>query len=182
MIFKETSLSGAYIIELDKRIDERGFFSRFFCVNEYGALNLDNKIHQINISFSKHKGTLRGMHYQLPPMAETKIVSCIKGALYDVILDLRKNSPTFGKHFGEELSEENGKMMCVPKGFAHGFLTLKENTEALYLVTEFYSPELERGIRWNDPLFNIKWPFNPDIISEKDKNQEAFNTEKHLWY
>ncbi len=180
MIFTETPLRNAYTIELEKRGDDRGFFARFFCVNEYSKLNLDNKIVQINNSLSKDKGTLRGIHYQLAPKAETKIVRCIKGSLFDVIVDLRKNSRTFGKWFGAELTAENRRMMFVPKGFGHGFLTLEEDTEALYLVTEFYAPEYERGIRWNDPYFNIKWPFEPSVISDKDQNHPDFNEAYHL--
>jgi dTDP-4-dehydrorhamnose 3,5-epimerase len=180
MKFFETPLKGAYIIELDKRGDDRGFFARVFCKNEYNELNLDNGIVQINNSLSKDKGTLRGLHYQLPPKAETKIVRCIRGAIFDVIVDLRKSSETFGKWFGEELNEENRKMMYVPKGFAHAILTLQENTEIFYLVTEFYSPENERGIRWNDPYFSIEWPIQPVIISDKDSKHPDFKEDYHL--
>lgn len=180
MIFNETLLKGAYTIELEKRGDERGFFARFFCINEFEALNLDSKIVQINNSLSKDIGTLRGIHYQLEPKAETKIIRCIRGSLWDVIVDLRVDSPTFLKWYGAELNEENRKMMLVPKGFGHGFITLSENTEALYLVTEFYSPENERGIRWNDTKIGIQWPINPEIISEKDKNHPDFNIKIHL--
>src|SRR5262245_26904400 len=140
MKFIETSLKGAYIIELEKREDDRGFFARTFCVSEFGKLGLDSAIVQINNSLSVYKGTLRGMHYQLAPKAETKIVRCIKGSLYDVAVDLRKESSTYLKWVGVEISAENRKMLYVPKGFAHGFVTLQENTEAFYLVTEFYSP------------------------------------------
>ncbi len=180
MKFNETPLKGAYTIELEKFGDDRGFFARFFCKKEYEALGLDNEIVQINNSLSKDKGTLRGLHYQLAPKSETKIVRCVKGALYDVILDLREGSETFGKWFAAELTPENRTMMLVPKGFGHGFLTLTEDTEALYLVTEYYAPELERGIRWNDPKFDIKWPFDPVIISDKDKNHPDFNPDIHL--
>lgn len=180
MIFNETPLKGAYTIELNKKGDERGFFARLFCINEYDTLGLDNNIVQINNSLSATKGTLRGMHYQLAPKAETKIVRCIRGALYDVILDLRKDSPTFGKWYSVELSAENRRMMYVPKGFAHGFLTLVDNTEAFYLVTEFYAPDSERGVRWNDPKFNLKWPFEPLVISDKDRNQRDFDPGYHL--
>ncbi len=180
MKFKETPLKGAYTIDLEKRGDDRGFFARFFCVNEFDNLNLDNKIVQINNSLSKEKGTLRGVHYQLAPKAETKIVRCVKGSLFDVIVDLRKDSPTFGKWFGETLTADNRKMMYVPKGFGHGFLTLEDNSEALYLVTDFYSPEHERGIKWNDSFFNISWPFKPVVVSEKDQNHPDFNLKYHL--
>lgn len=161
MIFNETPLKGAYTIELEKRGDERGFFARFFCVNEYDKMGLDRNVVQINNSLSAQKGTLRGMHYQLAPKAETKVVRCIRGALWDCILDLREGSPTFGQWYAEELTAENRRMMYVPKGFAHGFMTLADDSEVLYLVTEFYSPELERGVRWDDPEFAIKWPGVP---------------------
>ena len=134
----------------------------------------------MNNSLSAQKGTLRGMHYQLPPRAETKLVRCIRGALYDVILDLRRDSVTFGQSFGAELTAENRRMMYVPKGFAHGFLTLEHNTETFYFVDEFYSPEYERGIRYNDPKFNLQWPAAPVVISDKDKNQRDFNPAWHL--
>ena len=149
--------------------------------------NLHNGIHliqqnivQVNNSSSADVGTLRGMHYQLAPKAETKMVRCIQGALYDVIVDLRKESPTFLQWFGAEISAENRKMMYVPKGFAHGFITLQPNTEAFYFATEFYAPELERGIRFNDPKINIKWPINPSVVSEKDMNHPDFNENYHL--
>jgi dTDP-4-dehydrorhamnose 3,5-epimerase len=174
MIFNKTSLEGSYTIELEKRGDDRGFFARFFCVNEFEKYGLDNKIVQINNSFSKDKGTLRGIHYQLQPKAETKIVRCVKGSLFDVIVDLRQDSKTFGKWFGAVLSDENRLMMYVPKGFGHGFVTLEENTEAFYLVSEFYAPDQERGIRWNDPYLNIQWPIKPVIISEKDQSHPDF--------
>ena len=180
MIFNETPLEGAYTIELEKRGDDRGFFARFFCMNEYDKFGLDKNIVQINNSLSRDKGTLRGIHYQLYPKAETKIVRCVKGELFDVIVDLRKDSKTFGRWFGTELNEENRLMMYVPKGFGHGFITLHENTEALYLVTEFYAPEYERGIRWNDPRFNIEWPMKPIVISDKDQNHPDFSEAYHL--
>jgi dTDP-4-dehydrorhamnose 3,5-epimerase len=180
MIFTELSLPGAYVIDLEKRGDDRGFFARFWCENEYAALNLDTHVVQINNSLSKDKGTLRGIHYQLPPKAETKIVRCVSGSLFDVIVDLREDSPTFLKWTGVELTAENRRMMYVPKGFGHAFLTLSENTEAIYLVTEFYAPDCERGIRWNDPAINVQWPTAPVIISEKDQNHPDFNPNYHL--
>lgn len=180
MKFIETELKGAYFIKLEKMVDERGFFARAFCKKEYAEFGLINEIVQINDSFSKDKGTLRGMHYQLEPKAEDKIVRCIKGSLYDVIIDIRKDSETFGKWIGVELTAENRKMLFVPKGFAHGFITLEDNTEALYLVTEFYAPEFERGIRWNDPKFNIRWPIEALHISEKDKSNPDFDPKIHL--
>jgi len=180
MKFIETPLKGAFVIELEKRGDERGFFARTFCKKEFEANGLNNEIVQINNSLSKDKGTLRGMHYQLSPKSEDKIVRCIKGSLYDVIIDLRPDSETFKKWFGTELSAENRNMLVVPKGFAHGFITLEENTETFYLVTEYYSPEHERGVRYNDTAFGIKWPMEPIVISEKDKNHPDFNPNYHL--
>jgi len=180
MIFSETPLKGAYIIDLQKYEDHRGFFARLFCVSEYDKYGLDKNVLQINNSFSKYKGTLRGMHYQLPPKAETKIIRCTRGSLFDVIIDLRQHSPTFGQHFGTELTEENRKMMYVPKYFAHGFITLEDNTEALYMVTELYSPNFERCIRWNDSKFNIQWPLQPTVLSDKDRKQFDFDVKYHL--
>lgn len=179
MKFNKLPLKGAYTIELEKREDDRGFFARYWCKNEFEELGLDTNIIQINNSLSKYKGTLRGIHYQLPPKSETKIVRCIKGSFWDVIVDLRKDSETFGKWFGEKLSAENRKIMYVPKGFGHAFITLQNNTEILYLVTESYAPDFECTIRWNDPNFTIKWPIKPLIISDKDKNAPDFNFDNH---
>ena len=180
MIFRETPIPGAYLIDLDKKGDDRGFFARFYCTREFEKHGLSADIVQINTSLSADKGTLRGMHYQLPPAAETKIVRCIRGALWDVILDLRPDSPTLGKWFGAELTPENRTMMYVPKGFGHGFMTLEDDTEALYLVDEFYVPERERGVRWNDPKFGIEWPAEPVVLSEKDRDQRDFDPAYHL--
>ena len=180
MKFIETPLEGAYLIELEKKGDDRGFFARAFCKNEFESHNLNNNIVQINNSLSRDKGTLRGLHYQLSPKSEDKIVRCIRGSLYDVIVDLRPTSETFKQWFGTELSAENRNSLFVPRGFAHGFITLEEDTEAFYLVTEFYSPVHERGIRYNDPAFNIKWQIAPIVISEKDNNHPYFNPDYHL--
>jgi dTDP-4-dehydrorhamnose 3,5-epimerase len=180
MIFQPTPLAGAYVIDLEKRGDDRGFFARAFCQREFAAHDLATQMVQANNSLSAYKGTLRGMHYQLAPKAETKLVRCIRGALFDVILDLRADSPTFGQSYGAELSAENRRMMYVPKGFAHGFITLADDTEALYLVDEFYAPESERGVRWNDPRFAIAWPAEPTVMSDKDRNFPDFNPAWHL--
>jgi dTDP-4-dehydrorhamnose 3,5-epimerase len=180
MIFTPTPLLGAYLIDLEKKGDDRGFFARTFCENEFSERNLVRHFCQVNNSLSAQKGTLRGMHYQLPPKAETKIVRCIRGALFDMIVDLRDGSPTFGKSFGAELSAENRRMMYVPKGFAHGFLTLADDTEAFYFVDEFYAPDHERCIRFNDPKFAFQWPAAPTVISDKDKNQADFDPMWHL--
>jgi dTDP-4-dehydrorhamnose 3,5-epimerase len=180
MRFTPTPLSGAVLIDLDKREDERGFFARFFCEREFAEAGLETRIVQINNSLSRDRGTLRGMHYQLGEAAEVKLVRAVKGALWDAILDLRPDSATFGQSFGAELSAENRRMMYVPRGFAHGFLTLEENTEALYLVSAFYDPARERGVRWNDPRFAIRWPAEPLVISEKDAQQRDFDPAWHL--
>lgn len=180
MIFTETPLAGAYLIDLEKRGDDRGFFARVFCEKEFSAHGLATGFVQVNNSLSAEKGTLRGMHYQLPPKAETKLVRCVRGALLDVILDLRKGSPTFGRSYAAELSAENRRMLYVPKGFAHGFVTLEPDTEAFYFADEFYAPEAERGVRWNDPKFNIQWPQAPTVISDKDRDQRDFDPAWHL--
>jgi len=180
VLFQQTPLAGAHIVELEKRGDDRGFFARLFCRNEFQAAGLATEFVQINNSLSAQRGTLRGMHYQLAPHAETKLVRCIKGALWDCIVDLRPESATFGKWFGETLSADNRKMMYVPKGFAHGFITLQPDTEALYLVDEFYASEFERGVRWNDPKFGIRWPGEPTVISDKDANARNFDPSWHL--
>ncbi len=179
MLFKQTPLPGAFTIELEKRGDHRGFFARFFCTEEFSAQGLITSFAQINNSLTGQKGTLRGMHYQLEPSGEVKVVRCIRGSLYDVILDIRPDSPTFGQWFGETLSEENRTMMYCPKGFAHGFVTLEADTEALYLVSDPYAPELERGIRFDDPRFGIEWPVTPSEISDKDQNWPDFDAEWH---
>jgi len=180
MKFTETPLPGAFVINLEKRGDDRGFFARFFCEREFQARGLNSRIVQINNSFSRSRGTLRGLHYQLAPRAEDKIFRCLRGAIFDAILDLRPDSPTFRKSFAVELTAENRTMLYIPKGFAHGFMTLADDTETLYLVTEYYSPEHERGIRYNDPQFGIHWPLAPAVISDKDRNLPDFNPATHL--
>jgi len=174
MIFTETDLKGAFIIEIKKIEDERGFFGRSWCRREMEEHGLKGEIVQANTSFSNKKGTLRGMHYQVPPYEEAKIIRCVRGAIYDVIIDLRPGSSTYKKWVGTELSCDNYKMLYVPEGFAHGFLTLTDNVEVYYNVTAFYTPGAERGIRWNDSSFNIKWPFEPVVISSKDKGHPDF--------
>jgi dTDP-4-dehydrorhamnose 3,5-epimerase len=180
MIFTETPLSGAHVIELEKRSDDRGFFARVFCEREFEDRGLAGGFVQVNDSLACERGTLRGLHYQLPPSAETKVVRCVRGSFYDVIIDLRERSSSFGQHFGIELSAENRKMLYVPKGFAHGFITLEANTEAFYFSDEFYAPERERGIRWDDPRFAIRWPLEPAVISEKDRCHPDFDPDHHL--
>lgn len=180
MIFTETELPGAYLVDLERRGDERGFFARAFCEREFGERGLATRFVQANDSLSARRGTLRGMHYQLAPRAETKVVRCIRGALYDVILDLRPGSRTFGESVGVELTADNRRMLYVPKGFAHGFVTLADDTEAFYLVDEVYSPEHERGIRWDDPRFGLRWPIAPAVVSDKDRAHRLFEPAWHL--
>lgn len=174
MIFTETKLKGAFIIELELREDERGFFARSWCRQEFEAHGLNIRLAQCNISFNKRKGTLRGMHYQLAPHAEAKLVRCTRGAIYDVIIDLRPDSSTFKQWISLELSAENHRMLYVPEGFAHGYQTLENNTEIFYQVSEFYHPESERGVRWNDPAFSINWPWEEPTISAKDLSFRDF--------
>lgn len=177
MIFTETKLKGAYIVDLEPHYDSRGYFGRAWCKKEFEKHGLNANLVQCNISYNKVRGTTRGMHYQIDPYSETKFVRCIKGALYDVIIDLRKESDTYGKWIGIELSEKNGRAIYVPEGFAHGFQTLEDDTYVFYQVTEFYTPNAEKGIRWDDSSFNIKWPIGKEdvIISEKDRSWESFN-------
>jgi dTDP-4-dehydrorhamnose 3,5-epimerase len=180
VLFHETHLHGAYVIELEKRGDDRGFFARTFCQMEFLEEGLATNIVQVNNSLSAERGTLRGLHYQLSPHAETKIVRCIRGAIWDCILDLRRESPTFGKWFGAELSAENRKLMYVPKGFAHGFITVTSDAETIYFVDEYYAPQAERIVRWNDPKFRVDWPMEPVIVSEKDASAPDFDPAIHL--
>lgn len=175
MNFTQTKLPGVFLIDLDLLEDDRGFFARYFCRQEYAELGLDSNILQINNSFNKSKGTLRGIHYQTNPFGEVKIVRCIAGSLFDVVIDLRVGSPSFLQWIGVELSSDNRRMLYVPKGCGHGFITTANNTEALYLVTEYYTPGHEGGIRWNDPFFDIKWPVSPQVISSKDDAWSDFN-------
>ena len=180
MKFQETPLLGAHLIDLEKREDDRGFFARMFCEREFAEHGLSTHFVQVNNSLATTRGTLRGMHYQLAPAAETKVVRCVRGALLDVIIDLRSESSTFGSHFSIELTAENRRMLYVPKGFAHGFITLMPDTEAMYFVDEFYSPECERGIRWDDPRFEIQWPMEPVVLSDKDRTHPDFDPQHHL--
>jgi dTDP-4-dehydrorhamnose 3,5-epimerase len=174
MIFTETKLKGAYIIDVKRLEDERGFFGRSYCQREFEALGLNTNAVQANVSYNKQKGTLRGMHMQLRPHSETKLVRCTRGAIYDVIVDLRQESDTFKQWIGVELTADSYRMLFVPEGFAHGFITLEDNTDVTYQVTQFYTPFAERGYRWDDPAFNIQWPIAPTLISAKDKAHPLF--------
>jgi len=168
MKFSETPLIGAFEIEIEKIEDERGFFARTWDKNEFIKRKLDSEFVQSNISSNKKKGTIRGMHYQSKPYEETKIIRCTKGAIYDVIIDLRPNSLTFKKWFAIELSENNYKILYVPKGFAHGYQTMEDYSEVSYQVSQYYNADNEEGVRWNDKPFQIKWPLKPTMISKKD--------------
>lgn len=174
MIFAETPLRGAFVIEPEPREDTRGLFARTWCRREFEACGLETRIAQCSTSFNKKKGTLRGMHYQVPPAAETKIIRCTRGSLYDVILDLRPDSSTFTRHFAIVLTAENRKMLYVPTGFAHGFQTLEDDTEVLYQISEFYSPDHARSVRWDDPAFGIRWPEDERTIVERDRSYPDF--------
>lgn len=170
MIFTETKLKDAFIIDLEKRGDERGFFARTFCRDEFAAHGLRTVFPQCNMSRSKEKYTLRGFHFQIDGAEEAKLIRCIKGQILDIIIDIRKDSPTYGQHVGVELTADNYRALYVPEGFAHSFITLEEDTEVFYMVSAMYSPGKERGIRWNDPTFNVTWPTTNPVLSEKDAN------------
>jgi dTDP-4-dehydrorhamnose 3,5-epimerase len=170
MIFRETALEGAFIIEPELKEDDRGFFARAWCQRELAAHGLNPNVVQANLSYNRHRHTLRGMHYQRPPQGEAKLVRCIRGAIYDVIVDLRKGSPTYRKWVGLTLSAQNRHMLYVPEGFAHGFQTLEDDTELFYLMTEFHTPGSEAGARWDDPAFGIRWPdASTRIMSDRDR-------------
>ena len=177
MIFTQTKLKGAFIIEPERLEDERGFFARTFCQEEFKIHGLNPHLVQCNISFNIKTGALRGMHYQIEPYAEAKLVRCTRGAIYDVVIDLRPESPTFKGWMPVELTAENHKMLYVPEGFAHGFQTLEDDTEVFYQMSEFYHPECARGVRWNDPAFGIEWPAKPSVISSRDQSYQLFEVD-----
>jgi dTDP-4-dehydrorhamnose 3,5-epimerase len=171
MIFKETRLKGAYLVELEKREDHRGFFARGWCRQEAAELGLKGEMVQFNISYNRKKGTLRGMHYQAAPYQEAKLVRCILGAVYDVIVDLRPGSPTYRQWLGVTLSQQDDTLLYVPENFAHGYQTLADDTEVNYFVSQYYTPEAERGVRFDDPTLGIAWPETTErIITAKDRN------------
>jgi dTDP-4-dehydrorhamnose 3,5-epimerase len=176
MIFRETDLKGAFVIEPEKLSDERGFFARTWCSREFTRHGLNPIVSQCNISFNKKKGTLRGLHYQEAPHQETKLVRCTAGAIYDVIIDLRPDSATLKRWISVQLNANNREMLYIPEGFAHGFLTLADNTEVFYQMSEFYSAEHARGVRWDDPAFNIEWPLDITMMAEKDRNFPDFHS------
>jgi dTDP-4-dehydrorhamnose 3,5-epimerase len=168
MIFTSTMIRGACIVDIDRRQDQRGFFARTFCAQEFAAHGLKPSMAQCNVSFNHSRGTVRGMHYQIPPVAETKLVSCIRGAIYDVIVDLRPSSPTYKSYLGIELTADNHRSLYIPEMCAHGFQTLTDDAEVLYLMGEFYHPQYQRGARYDDPAFGIAWPLAVRVISDKD--------------
>ncbi|MHA7646500.1 dTDP-4-dehydrorhamnose 3,5-epimerase [Nitrosopumilus sp. S4] len=175
MNFVETTLEGCYVIEIEKISDDRGFFARSWDKKVFEKNGLDSNLVQCNISFNKKKGTLRGMHFQKPPFSETKLVRCTRGKIFDVIIDLRKDSNTYKKWFSIELSAVNHKMLYIPEGFAHGFQTLEDNSEVFYQMSKIYNSEYAQGILWNDTAFNLEWPLDVSNMSEKDKNFPSFN-------
>jgi len=174
VIFRATALPGAFIVEIEKREDDRGFFARTWCRREFAAAGLNADLAQCNVSFNRQRGTLRGMHWQEAPHGETKLVRCIRGTIWDVIIDLRRSSPAYGRHLGVELSGESGTALYIPEGMAHGFVTLEDSCEVSYQMSEFYEPSAARGVRWNDPAFGIEWPVGNPILHPRDASYPDF--------
>lgn len=177
MIFTPVRLEGAMLVEPELRQDTRGWFARIYCEREFAARGLPERMVQTNLSLTRKAGTLRGMHFQHAPNAEDKLVRCARGAIWDCIVDLRPQSPTYCQWYGVELSEANGRMLLVPKGFAHGFVSLSDDAAVTYQVSAFYTPESEGGARWNDPAFNIQWPVPVVDMSDKDRNWPDYQRE-----
>ena len=174
MVFTETSVQGAWVVEAERRADERGFFARTWDTEEFAQSGLSGRLVQCSLSFNTRRGTLRGMHYQAPPHEEAKLVRCTAGAIFDVALDLRPGSATFRRWFGVELSAQNRLALYVPEGCAHGFVTLTDDSEVLYQISEFYEPAAARGVRWDDPAFGIEWPAEVLVINERDRTYPDF--------
>lgn len=174
MIFVPTPLAGAYVVEMNRIEDDRGFFARSFCREEFIQQGLNPEVSQCNVSFNSRRGTLRGMHFQSDPHAEDKLVRCTQGAIWDVIVDLRADSPAYRKWFGVELTAASRRALYVPKGFAHGFQTLTDDAEVLYMMSESYHPESARGVRWDDPAFGIEWPIAGPVLSDRDRSYPLF--------
>jgi dTDP-4-dehydrorhamnose 3,5-epimerase len=174
MIFAETMLKGVFIIEPERLEDERGFFARTWCRRVFEEHGLNSQLAQCSISFNRTRGTLRGMHYQDEPYGEAKLVRCTHGTIYDAVIDLRPGSPTFKRWIGLELTADNHRMLYIPEGFAHGFQTLEEHAEVFYQMSQFYAPDYARGVRWNDPAFDIRWPAAVSVISERDRSYPDF--------
>jgi dTDP-4-dehydrorhamnose 3,5-epimerase len=175
VLFRETPVSGAFVIEPERRVDERGYFARVFCERELAERGLESSVRQINTGFSPRAGTLRGMHFQLEPHAEVKIVRCVRGAAFDVVLDLRRDSPTFARWYGIELTADNGTQLYLPRGTAHGYLTLKDDTELIYSTSSPYAAQAARGVRYDDPAFGIQWPAGIRVISAADSSWPLFD-------
>jgi dTDP-4-dehydrorhamnose 3,5-epimerase len=174
MIFRATKLASVFEVHIEPKCDDRGFFARTWCQQEFEANGLNSKLVQCSLSFNERKGTLRGIHYQAAPHAETKLVRCTQGSIYDVVVDLRPQSPTYRQWIGATLTAQNRQMLYVPEGCGHGFLTLEDATEVFYQMSEFYHPELARGVRWNDPSFGVAWPGEAHQISERDQTYPNF--------
>jgi dTDP-4-dehydrorhamnose 3,5-epimerase len=174
MKYRETKLAGVFEVHIEPQYDARGFFARTWCQNEFAARGLNSRLVQSSISFNTRKGTLRGMHHQVAPYAETKVVRCTRGAIYDVVLDLRPQSPSFKDWIAVVLTAESRNMIYVPEGCAHGFLTLEDDSEVFYEISEFYNAESARGVRWDDPNFRITWPEKVEVISERDRAYPTF--------
>ena len=179
MIFTETALPGAYVIDLEPLADERGFFARIWCAREFAARGLESRLVQSSVSVNTRRGTLRGIHYQAPPHAEVKLVRCTRGAVFDVIIDLRPDSATYLRPFGIELTAENRLALYIPKGFAHGFQTVVDDTEVFYHMSEVYVAAAGRGLRWNDPTFGVPWPIVPPILLARDATYPDFARDEH---
>ena len=175
MIFTATALEGAWLVDIEKREDERGFFARTWDRREFETRGLNPELAQCSLSFNPREGTLRGMHFQIEPHEEAKLVRCARGSIFDAIVDLRPASPTFKKHLGVVLTADSRRMLYVPEGFAHGFLTLEDGTEVFYQISEFYAPECQRGLRWDDPALAIAWPAAPRLVSERDRSYPDFD-------
>lgn len=180
MKFIETPLSGLYVVEPEPNYDHRGFFARAFCAREFQALGLEPTVAQTNISFSEKAGTVRGMHFQVAPHMETKLIRCTRGAVYDVVVDIRSDSPTYLKWYAVELTQDNRRMIFVPRGFAQGLQTLVDKTEVFYIMSEFYHPESQRGLRWDDPALGISWPLGNPITSDWDRSHALLDKRQKL--
>ena len=177
MIFTPTPLEGAYLVDLERHEDERGYLARTWCRKEFEARGLNTGLVQCSQSYSRRRGTLRGLHWQVAPHAEAKLVRCVRGALWDVIVDLRSESTSYGRHFGARLDAGSGRALYVPEGLAHGYVTLEDHTEVFYQMSEYYHPESARGIRWNDPSFSIEWPVRDPILHPRDAAYPDFRLE-----
>jgi dTDP-4-dehydrorhamnose 3,5-epimerase len=174
MLFQEAKIAGVFEVQLERRTDERGFFARSWCRDEFECAGLNSSLAQCSISYNPRQGTLRGMHYQAAPYAEAKLVRCTRGAIFDVVIDLRSQSPTYRQWAGFTLTAANRDMVYIPEGCAHGFLTLEDDSEIFYQISEFYNAESARGVRWDDPAFGIVWPTKPQLISERDRTYPDF--------